>query len=153
MINRASPELLIFVEGWEDLRTSAYLDGGGVPTIGIGRTRGVKMGDTCTEDQARAWFADEMIAKAEHLSLYLTREPTQQQMDAMCSLAFNVGVDGPAGLGVSGLVARFNAGRDQECADRFLLWCRDSGVVIPGLLKRRKAERDIYLDGDYSGRP
>lgn len=145
-----SPDLLEFVEGWEALRTSAYKDGGGVWTIGIGRTKGVRPGDTCSEAQARAWFADEMREYAAALAPYFLRQPEQQQFDALLSLAYNCGV---SAIGLSGVMARHNSGLFTECGDRFLLWNMDGGRVIPGLTKRRAAEREIYLRGDYSGRP
>lgn len=145
-----SPDLLAFVEGWEGLRTTAYDDGGGVWTIGIGRTKDVRRGDTCTEEQARAWFADELIAYARALERYITRPPTQQQYDALLSLAYNCGV--PA-IGESGVMARHNAGLTEDCGNRFLLWNKDGGRPVAGLTKRREAERRIYLHGDYSGRP
>jgi GH24 family phage-related lysozyme (muramidase) len=34
-----------------------------------------------------------------------------------------------------------------------LLWNKDNGKMVPGLSKRRAAERAIYLNGDYSIRP
>lgn len=145
-----SHDLLPFVEGWEGLRTTAYNDGGGVWTIGIGRTKGVRPGDTCTEEQARAWFADEMREYAAALEAYLIRPPSQQQFDALLSLAYNCGV---AAIGMSGVVARHNAGLHEDCANRFLLWNKDGGRPVAGLTKRREAERAIYLRGDYSGRP
>lgn len=40
----------------EGLRLIAYQDSGGVWTIGRGHTLGVKKGDTCTVEQATAWF-------------------------------------------------------------------------------------------------
>lgn len=40
----------------EGLRLVAYQDGGGVWTIGYGHTRGVSLGDTCTEAQAEIWL-------------------------------------------------------------------------------------------------
>lgn len=145
-----SRELVDFVAGWEGFEPKAYRDGGGVWTLGYGRTLGVGPGDTCTMAQAKEWLLADLARHWEGLAKYLTREPSQQQADALLSLAYNCGV---AAVGPSGTVARFNAGKDQECADRFLFWDLDNGVHVPGLLKRRKAERAIYLDGDYSGRP
>lgn len=148
-----SPDLLAFVEGWEGLRTKAYRDGGGVWTIGIGRTKGVRPGDTCTEALARIWFADEMAQYAAELLGYMKRTPAQRQFDALLSLGYNAGIAPPRGIGRAGIMALFNAGQDADCADRFLAWNKDGGVEVEGLTKRRRAERDIYLYADYSGRP
>lgn len=150
---KASAELATFMEGWERLETVAYKDGGGVWTIGIGRTKNVRPGDTCTEAQARAWYAEELDQYADELSPYCTRRPSQQQFDALLSLGYNAGIAPPTGIGRAGIISLFNSGDDQGCGDRFLLWNKDGGKVVRGLTKRREAERAIYLFGDYSGRP
>lgn len=142
--------LRAFIVGWEAMRLTAYDDGRGVWTIGVGHTEDVAQGDTCTEEQALAWLEEDLTSHGDKLLRYMTRTPAQQQFDALLSLAFNVGV---RVVGESGTLARFNAGLDQECADRFLLWDKVAGKVWPGLTKRRAAERLMYLDGDYSGRP
>lgn len=151
----ASPDLLSFVAAWESCVLVAYLDGGNppVPTIAYGHTRGVRMGDTCTQAQADAWLLAELDAHGDELTHYLTRAPTQQQFDALTSLGYNAGVAPPHGIGPAGIVALFNAGDDAGCANRFRAWNRDGGVIVRGLTKRREAERAIYLAGDYSGRP
>lgn len=147
---RASPELIEFVQGWESCRLSAYLDGNGVPTIGWGHTLGVRMGNMITQAQADSWLIEELIEYGEALKVYMTREPLQQQFDALLSLSYNAGV---RAIGKAGVMTLFNAGDDQACADRFLQWNRDGGREVLGLTKRRRAERAIYLDGDYGGRP
>lgn len=147
---RASPELVEFVQGWESCRLAAYLDGGGVPTIGWGHTLGVKMGDRCTQEEADAWLIEELVEYAEALKVYMHREPLQQQFDALLTLSYNAGV---RAIGKAGVMALFNAGDDDGCADRFLAWNKDNGREVKGLTKRRWAERAIYLDADYTGRP
>lgn len=152
-----SPELRAFVAGWEDPPGGpplvAYDDGGGVMTIGHGHTRGVRLGDTCTTIQADAWLDDELAVAGNELARYVKRQATQQQWDALVSLGYNCGVVGKDRIGESGLMALFNVRRDQECADRFLMWNRDAGVVNAGLSRRRAAERAMYLFGNYEGRP
>ena len=147
---KASLALVEFVQGWETLRLRAYLDTGGVPTIGYGHTRGVQLGDECDEMQAQEWLEQELDDFAFELLRYMERDPSQQQFDALLSLAYNCGAHE---IGESGVMARFNARLDQECADRFLLWVKDNGKVIRGLVRRREGERAIYLFGDYSARP
>jgi lysozyme len=145
-----SPELRAFVLDWEGCKLKAYKDGGGVWTIGVGHTRGVEQDDACTFETANEWLDDDLREHGAALEPYMTRVPSQQQYDALLSLAFNCGV---RGIGESGVMARFNAGLHQECADRFLMWNKDNGSVVRGLTMRRAAERAIYLDGDYSHEP
>lgn len=155
MLYFPTPDLQKFVEGWESCRLVAYLDSGRppVPTIGWGHTRGVYIGDTCTQTQADEWLRDELDRHACELSVYLTRTPTTQQFDALLSLGYNAGIAPPHGIGQAGIVQLFNTGMLHECADRFLAWNKDGGVVVNGLTKRRHAERAIFVSGDYSGRP
>lgn len=145
-----SPELRDFVAAWESLRTHAYQDVAGVWTIGYGRTQDVQPGDTCTQEQAAEWLDETLTDFGKQLQRYMTREPSQQQYDALVSLAYNCGIEA---IGDSGVMARFNAHLDQECADRFLMWSLVNGKQVRGLLRRREAERAMYLYGDYSGRP
>lgn len=147
---RASPELVEFVQGWESCRLLAYLDGNGVPTIGWGHTLGVQMGDTITQQQADDWLIEELVEYGEGMKVYMTREPAQQHFDALLSLSYNAGV---RAVGRAGIMKLFNGGNDVACADRFLEWANDGGKVVKGLLKRRRAEREIYLYADYNGRP
>lgn len=147
---RASPELVEFVKGWESCELDAYLDGGGVATIGYGHTIGVRMGNTITQEQADKWLIEELIEYGEGLKVFMTREPLQQQFDALLSLSFNAGV---RAVGRAGIMKLFNTGDDEACADRFLEWNKDGGRVVNGLTKRRRAEREIYLFSDYQGRP
>jgi len=149
-----SRELVDFVAGWEGRNglpvLSAYLDSVGVPTIGYGHTQGVAMGDTCTTQQALAWLEEEINSTAKVVAAFMKRTPEQWQFDALTSLAYNCGA---ARIGESGVMMRFNAGNDEDCADRMQWWNKAGGRVIPGLVKRRAAEADIYLRADYSGRP
>jgi lysozyme len=41
-----------------------------------------------------------------------------------------------------------NAGNHQTAADAFLLWNKARGRVLPGLDRRRREERDLYLQPD-----
>ncbi len=145
-----TPELRDFVAAWEELRTRAYQDVAGVWTIGYGRTTDVQPGDTCTAEQAAVWLDESLAEYGDRLQAYMTREPAQQQYDALLSLAYNCGVEA---IGDSGVMARFNWGLDQECADRFLMWNRSGGREWNGLTKRRRGERRIYLLGAYDARP
>lgn len=147
---RASPELVGFVQGWEACRLSAYLDGNGVPTIGWGHTLGVCMGNTITQAQADDWLIEELVEYGEGMKVYMTRQPLQQQFDALLSLSYNSGV---RAVGRAGIMKLYNDGYDEACADRFLEWNKDGGKVVKGLTKRRRAEREIYLFSDYNGRP
>jgi len=152
-----SPDLVDFVKGWESCRLKAYQDknDGAMWTCGWGQTGpDIMAGTTWTQEYADSRLAATLRDVAVGLRSYLFRQPSQQQFDALGSLAYN---EGYGKIGTSGLMSRFNEGLDTECALRFLLWNKETinGVLVPseGLTKRREAEMKIYTDGDYSGRP
>lgn len=66
----------------------------------------------------------------------------QSRFDALVSFSFNVGC---GNLQASTLRMRHNRGDIQGAADAFLMWTRGGGRVLPGLVRRRKDERERYL--------
>jgi lysozyme len=68
----------------------------------------------------------------------------QGQFDALVSFAFNVGL---GNLQRSGLRMKTNRGEFEDAAEEFMKWTKAGGRVLPGLVKRRKDERAIYLYG------
>ena len=66
----------------------------------------------------------------------------QGMFDALVSFAFNVGL---GNLQRSGIRMRTNRGDYEGAADEFLKWTKAAGKVLPGLVKRRKDERALYL--------
>ena len=131
----------------EGLEIEAYPDPGnrvsGEPwTIGYGHTRGVRRGDTCTEAQATQWLREDLRA-AEGAVRHLVEVPlTQGQFDALASFVFNVG---PTAFGNSTLLRVLNAGDATGAAEQFNRWNRGASGVLPGLVIRRAAERDLFL--------
>ena len=64
--------------------------------------------------------------------------------DALVSFSFNVGL---GNLQRSGLRMKTNRGEFEEAAEEFMKWTKAAGRVLPGLVKRRKDERALYLSG------
>lgn len=141
---RTSEQGRDFIKGFEQLRLKAYPDPGtGKPwTIGWGHTKGVKPGDRITQEQAEAFFSEDLAVFELTVNSAIKRTMTQNQFDAMVSLAFNIGGSAFAG---STLAKKFNAGDIKGAADQFPRWKFSGGVVLPGLVKRRSAERKVFL--------
>lgn len=135
----------IFIKGFESLELKAYPDPGtgGKPwTIGWGHTKGVKPGDRITLEQAEAFFSEDLAVCELTVNSSIKRAVTQNQFDAMVSLAFNIG--GP-NFAQSTLVKKFNIGDMQGAAAEFPKWRNSAGKVMPGLVKRRAEEREMFL--------
>lgn len=140
----AGLELIKLSEG---LETEAYPDPGnpmtGEPwTIGYGHIRGVRRGDTCTEEQATAWLRED-LHKAEGAVRHLVDVPvTQGQFDSLTSFVFNIGA---TAFGNSTLLRLLNAGDAAGAAEQFKRWINGASGPLPGLVTRRARERDLFL--------
>lgn len=143
-----------FIKNHEGLRLTAYRDPVGIWTIGYGHTGAdVWAGKTITAEQAGQLLRRD-LAEAESAVNELVKVPlTQEQYDALVSFTFNVGSDMDAdeiaeGLGDSTLLKKLNAGNYDGAQAEFPKWCkgRINGVkrVLPGLLRRRKAEAALF---------
>lgn len=134
-----------FIEQWEGCRLEAYQCSAGVWTIGVGHTEGVKKGDAITYAQSRAFLFEDIRTHVEALAPAISVPVSEGQFIALASLAFNVGVASVTG---SRLVKKLNAGDVSGAADEFLDgWDTAGGKVVPGLQRRRRAERKLFLGG------
>ena len=134
----------------EGLRLNAYLDGGGVWTIGFGHTgKDVHEGMSITPGEAeRLLMVD--LCWAEAGVDALTRDvPTSDcQFAAMVLLAYNIGFGDPpkvSGFKTSTVLKMHRLGNYPKAANAFLLWKYDNGRVVQGLINRREMERSLYL--------
>ena len=134
-----------FIKSFEGLRLKAYWDKDGkVWTIGWGHTRGVKQGMVITKAQAEQFLADDLAPIEKHLSADLENEGIAQcQFDALCSFCFNL-KDGIRQYMKSTLRRKLKAGDDKGAAAQFTRWVYSGGHVLPGLVRRRKAEAELY---------
>ena len=69
---------------------------------------------------------------------------SQSRLDALVSFSFNVGL---GNLQRSSIRMRHNRGDFAGAADEFMKWTKAAGKVLPGLVKRRTDERNLYLKG------
>lgn len=129
----------------EGCRLVAYRDIVGVVTNGWGETRGVKMGDVWTQEYADQRFLESLIEFADGVRAMLTRDASNNELGAMVSLAYNIGL---GGFNKSTVLRQHNAGDFQAAARAFGLWNKAGGQVIKGLTARRAREAAMYLTPD-----
>jgi len=139
---RISPKCQRLIEQFEGRANLAYLDGGGVWTIGVGHTGGVKKGQVATGAEIDCWFAEDVARAVAGVNKAVTVPVTQNQFDAMVCLAFNIGV---AAFTSSTLVRKLNSGDVAGAALQFVRWNQDNGKVVAGLTRRRQAEADLFV--------
>jgi lysozyme len=132
------------VRRFEGCRLRAYRDVAGVWTIGWGETAGVRAGMTWTQAQADAILR----RRVAHFMLgVLRRCPAlhaagPERLAACTSLAYNIGL---GAFGASSVCRKAGRGDHRGAADSFLLWNKAGGRVWRGLVRRREAERALYL--------
>ncbi|MFW2160601.1 lysozyme [Acinetobacter beijerinckii] len=135
------------ITSFEDLKLKSYDDGVGVWTIGYGTTIypnsvAVKKGDSCTLEQAKSFFQHDLRRFQTAVNDAVNIPLSQNQFDALVSLAYNIGTNA---FKTSTLVKYLNALDYKAAADQFLVWNKAGGSVLKGLVRRREAERALFL--------
>jgi lysozyme len=135
------------IKSFEGFRSQAYLDQAGIPTIGWGETKGVKMGDTITKELAEKWFQKE-VRKLEKFLLSVIEVPlNQNQFDALVSLVYNIGT---GQFLKSTILKQLNAGNYKLAGNHILDWCKirtnDKLTISDGLQKRRMIEKRLFME-------
>jgi lysozyme len=138
------------IKSFEGLKLTAYKCSAGVPTIGYGSTfypdlKAVKMGDKLKNIQeAEELLKVTLIEFEKNVSaLFYNVILNQNQFDALVSFAFNLGT---GALAKSTLFkkAKINP-NDKTISLEFAKWVNAGGKKLPGLIRRRKAESDLYF--------
>ena len=139
---RYSDAGLAMTKEFEGLRLNAYQDCVGVWTVGYGHTGAdVHAARVVTEAEAEALLLADMEAAVACVNRVVSVVVTQGQFDALADFCFNLG--GRA-LCESTLLRRVNAGDFDGAAEQFGMWCHAGGKVQPGLVKRRRAEAEMF---------
>jgi lysozyme len=133
-----------FIKGYEKLRLVAYRP---TPndrfTYGWGHTGPeVVEGATVTPEQAEIDFQRDTAGAVWGVMRSVDVQLTQNEFDALVSFTFNVGVSAEAH---STLCAKVNARDTAGIVAEWVKWDHEAGVVVPGLLERRKAELAVFL--------
>ena len=148
---KISEEGKALIKSFEGCKLESYLCSAGVPTIAWGKTQGVEMGMTCTQEQADQWFDEEIVEYEDYVNELVTAPLEQYQFDALCSWVYNLG---PANLQASSLLRELNQGNYDRVPAEIKKWCKATvngeKVVLPGLERRRTAESMLFQNnGDW----
>ena len=142
-VSRGALELLKRFEGYR--RTAAQLPDGRW-TIGYGHTLTARGGVDVSESDAEALLLYDLIAVAHVVNEHTFAPITQNQFDALCSFAFNIGLDN---FRRSQVLKRLNAGAVVQAACAMELWRKadfeGERIVIDALVRRRAAEKALFL--------
>lgn len=132
------------VAGFEGVRTVAYRDPVGIPTICFGETKGVKLGDRATMDECKGMLADSLEEANQGVTACIKTPINDNQRAALVSFTYNVGT---GALCKSTLAHKFNAGDAIGGCNELTKWVYAKGIKLPGLERRRVEERKLCMAG------
>jgi len=145
MINQATIDLIKEFEGF---RGKAYKCSAGVWTIGYGTTAAAGVGIEPVQgmeitEQEAEWYLQKGINKfADSIRGSITVPVNENEFGACVSLAYNIG---PAAFKKSSVLRHLNNEDRARAANSFLLWNKAGGKVLKGLVRRREAEKALFL--------
>ena len=109
----------------------------GTLTIGYGHTAGVTVGQVISKDQAENMLKSDMKKYEKYVTDNVKLELNENQFSALVSFTYNCGVGNLRTL-VKGRTA-------DQIANAIPLYNKASGKVLNGLVRRREAERQLFL--------
>ena len=131
------------IKNFEGCRLKAYKCPAGIWTIGYGHTgSNVYPGTEITQTEADSLLKTDLIIHCNNVSKLVKVPLNQNQFDALVSLEYNIGY---GAFSTSTLLRLLNAKDYKGAAEQFAVWRLGGGKVLPGLVKRRKAEKDLFL--------
>ena len=133
---------------FEGFSANPYHCPAGIWTIGYGSTRhidGRKIGkDTrpITNEEATCWLKHELGRTEALIAKVIKVDLTPNQHGALVSIIYNIG---SGNFNASTLRQKLNRGDYDGAADEFPKWIRAGGKILKGLVRRRAAERGLFL--------
>lgn len=136
-----------FIKSNEGCRLTSYRDPAGVWTVGYGATRlasgnPVMRNVRITQEQADDLLKSELERLRGVLAQYIRAPVTEGQFIALIDFAYNCG---EGSLRRSTLLKLLNAGKVVNAGYEFRRWTRAGGRELPGLVRRREAEKELFL--------
>lgn len=143
----ASGAFISALFGFEGVKLEAYKDPVGVVTIGAGHTgKDVKMGDKITRKQAEQLAVKDINKHWDAIKPYIKVPVSQNEAEAFADLAYNIGA---ANFRKSTLLKKLNAGDYPGACRAIKSWVYAKGKKLPGLVKRREAEYQRCMGGEW----
>lgn len=147
---KTSERGLALIQEFEGLRLKAYTCPAGILTIGYGHTTAageptVTPRMTITKGVAHEILKSDLERFERGVNGLVKVELTKNQFDVLVSFAYNCGL---GSLKKSTLLKRVNAKRFDDVPAELMKWTRGGGKVLPGLVRRRRAEAEMWRSID-----
>ena len=142
---------------FEGIKLDAYLDSAKIPTIGYGATfyedgSKVKLGQKISPKRAKELLAFHLKKFEDVVKSKVKRPLKQNEFDAAVSFAFNAGTGYISGGKRKDYAIWHNIQQDMPDHEISAYWqglaITAGGRVLPGLVRRRKAESFLYTTGE-----
>lgn len=138
-----NPKGLAIIQQFEGRSLTVYADIVGLKTVGWGHRTDAEVGTTISVEDADLLLHNDLVKFEQGVARIVDTSLTSNQFSALVCLAFNIGLNALEG---STLLKHANAEQWTQAADSFLSWCHAGKEVVPGLLRRRQAERALFLE-------
>jgi lysozyme len=149
-----SREGLALLKRLEGFRARAVKLPDGRYLIGHGHTRYAKPGVTITPEDGELLLRHDLLPIVSYLNNALFAPLSQDQFDALCCFAFNIGL---YNFRTSNVLARINTGETLAAATEMERWryadVDGRAMVVDALVRRRAIERALFLRTPHQIRP
>jgi len=138
---------LDLIRSFEGCRLDPYVCPAGFWTVGYGATCGLDGArvtaahPTLTGDQAEDLLRRDLVLFERSVLRLVRVDLADNQLGALVSFAFNLGA---GALRASTLLRRVNAREWEDVPRQFRRWVHAGGRVLPGLVRRRAAEAELW---------
>ncbi|MEM8988525.1 MAG: lysozyme [Pseudomonadota bacterium] len=143
---RASETGLNLIKGYEGLRLHAHYAPSEQWSVGYGHTASARHGMQVSEQQADQFLRMDSEPIERLIEEVVMAPLNQNEFDALVSLIFNIGEDN---FRRSTVLKKLNEGDRLGAAQAFEMWNKsrigDELVVLDGLVRRRAAEKSLFL--------
>lgn len=136
------------IKGFEGFEEKMYYDVAGKPTIGYGTLIDTAneqwlMTAVITREVAEQLLKTDLRPVEKSINTCVKTQLNQNQFDALCSFAYNVGT---GNFARSTLLKKINENPNgSDIHNQFVKWIMADGEASKGLLKRRNLESELYF--------
>lgn len=143
---KVSNKGLELIKEFEGFSSVAYLCSAKKATIGYGNTfwedgTPIKIGEQISKERAETLLKHVVDNFSVAVEVDIKIEVTQNQFDAMVSLAYNIGL---GAFKNSTLLRQLNRGNFVGASQEFLRWNKSNGKPLLGLTRRREREKILF---------
>lgn len=145
MKNMTLNDLILKIKLFEGFSNKVYIDAGGTPTIGYGRTDIKSMDETTTKEKEDLWLYKKVNNIYEQVKIKMVEKwyynVNENQLLALTDFTYNLGIGNLNKL-------TDNGKRDiSTITEKILLYNKCNGKELAGLTKRRQWEHDLFTSG------